>query len=171
MPKKVSFFFLALFLFSLCFATCLCAQQTLGGSTGTVLDDSGSNVPAAAVMIVRDQTRLTRSQDTNENEKYDFVNLPIGSYSITVSHSRFRSLHIPTIQVQANRTATVNVTLNIDDVRQTRTVEETPLVNAVDTTNSYVLEKQQLHSIPLPTGSFTDLTTLMSCTTFSRSRR
>ena len=39
-------------------------------------------------------------------------------------------------------------------------MEETPLVNAVDTTNGYVLEKQQLDAIPLPTGSFTGVAIL-----------
>ena len=39
-------------------------------------------------------------------------------------------------------------------------MEETPLVNAVDTTNGYVLDKAQLEAIPLPTGSFTGLAIL-----------
>ena len=62
--------------------------------------------------------------------------------------------------VQANRTATVNASLKVGQVGQTVTVEETPLMNAVDTTNGYVLEKQQIESIPLPTGSFTGLAIL-----------
>src|SRR5271165_7074921 len=62
--------------------------------------------------------------------------------------------------VQANRTATVNVTLRIGEVGQTVTVEESPLLNAVDTTNGYILEKEQIDSIPLPTGSFTGLAIL-----------
>ena len=35
------------------------------------------------------------------------------------------------------------------------TVDASPLMNAVDTTNGYVLEKAQIEAIPLPTGSFT----------------
>src|SRR6202142_4223783 len=34
------------------------------------------------------------------------------------------------------------------------------MVNAVDTTNGYVLDKVQLESVPLPTGSFTGLAIL-----------
>ena len=136
------------------------AQQTLGGITGTVTDDSGAVVPATIVTIVGDQTKLTRMLDTSETGAYDFVNLPIGSYTITVTHTGFQTLNIPSIQVQANRTATVNATLKVGEVGQTITVEETPLVNAVDTTNGYVLEKQQLDAIPLPTGSFTGVAIL-----------
>ena len=105
MPKKLRFFRLAVLLFSLWMVPRLGAQQTLGGITGTVLDDSGAAIPAATVTIVGNETKLTRSQDTNEAGNYDFVNLPIGSYSISVSHSGFQALQIPAIQVQANRTA------------------------------------------------------------------
>ena len=41
---------------------------------------------------------------------------------------------------------------------QTITVEETPLINAVDTTNGYVMDKAEIDDVPLPTGSFTGLT-------------
>jgi hypothetical protein len=63
--------------------------------------------------------------------------------------------------VQANRTATVNASLKVGQVSTTVTVEDkAPLMNAVDTTNGYVLEKSQIDSIPLPTGSFTGLAIL-----------
>ncbi len=55
------------------------AQQTLGGITGTVTDSSGAVVPAATVTIVGDQTKLTRTQQTTDASRYDFVNLPIGN--------------------------------------------------------------------------------------------
>ena len=103
------------------------AQQTLGGITGTVTDASGAVVPAATVTIVGDQTKLTRTLQTNDTGRYDFVNLPIGSYTITVTRTGFQSLNIPSIQVQANRTATVDATLKVGQVGETITVEETPL--------------------------------------------
>ena len=62
------------------------AQQTLGGITGTVVDKSGSVLPDTTVTIVGDQTQLTRTQKTNGSGAYDFVNLPIGTYTVTVNH-------------------------------------------------------------------------------------
>ncbi len=161
MPKRSAFLCLVTFLWIfLALAPHARAQQTLGGITGTVTDDSGAVVPAATVTIVGDQTKLTRSVDTSDTGAYAFVNLPIGNYTVTVTHAGFQTLSIPSIQVTANRTATVNGTLKIGEVGQTVTVEETPLVNAVDVTNGYVLEKQQLDAIPLPTGSFTGVAIL-----------
>jgi len=53
-----------------------------------------------------------------------------------------------------------NVTLKVGQVGTTVTVEANPLLNAVDTTNGYILEKDQIQSVPLPTGSFTGLAIL-----------
>jgi hypothetical protein len=141
-------------------AVCALGQQTLGGITGTVSDKSGSVLPDTAVTIVGDQTKLTRTQKTNGNGAYDFVNLPIGTYTVTVAHEGFQTEKLPSILVQADRTATLNVSLKVGQVGTTVEVEAAPAMNAVDTTNGYVLEAQQIQEVPLPTGSFTGLAIL-----------
>ena len=87
------------------------AQQTLGGITGSVADKTGSVLPETAVTVVGDQTKLTRTQKTNANGIYDFVNLPIGAYTLTFTHEGFQTQKIPAVTVQADRTATINVVL------------------------------------------------------------
>src|SRR5689334_4775290 len=138
-------------------ASNLSAQQTLGGVSGTVTDSSGAIVADATVTLVGDQTKLTRSQNTNPNGGYLFVNLPIGSYTLTFTHAGFQSQTIPSILVQANRTVSLNAELKVGNVSESITVEETPLLNVVDTTNGYVMDKLEIDSVPLPTGSFTGL--------------
>ena len=163
LKSRFSVFFFASFLCS-CILFVLVsptlAQQTLGGITGTVTDASGGILPNTTVSIVSDQTKLSRTQTTNAGGIYDFVNLPIGSYTLTFSHDGFESQKIPSIVVQADRTATVNATLKVGQVGTTVTVEASPLMNAVDTTNGYILEKDQIESVPLPTGSFTGIAIL-----------
>ncbi len=88
------------------------------------------------------------------------MNLPIGTYNITFTHDGFQTQTVPSILVQANRTTTVNPTLDVGKVTSTITVNESPLLNATDTTNGYALDKLQIESIPLPTGSFTGLAVL-----------
>ena len=136
------------------------AQQTLGGITGTVTDTSGAVVVNATVTLVGDQTKLSRTQNTNASGIYLFVNLPIGPYTLTFTQAGFETQNIPSILVQANRTLTVNAELKVGNVTEAITVEETPLINAVDTTNGYVMDKLEIDSIPLPTGSFTSLAIL-----------
>jgi hypothetical protein len=162
MTKRIGFSFLlvASLLCLLTFANSTRAQQTLGGITGAVTDASGAALPDTTVTLVGDQTTLTRTQKTDATGVYTFVNLPIGSYTLTFTHASFETQKIPSITVQANRTLTVNAALSVGAVSTTVTVEETPLINAVDTTNGYVLDKVQMESVPLPTGSFTGLAIL-----------
>src|SRR6202049_4478704 len=98
MAKKMR---LGIFLLAVLFqlSVCVLAQQTLGGITGTVTDPSGSVLPDTTATIVGDQTKLTRAQKTNGNGAYDFVNLPIGTFTVTVSHDGFQNEQLPTILV------------------------------------------------------------------------
>ena len=100
-------------------------QQTLGGITGTVTDSSGGVLADALVTVVADATQLTRTQKTTSVGSYDFVTLPIGSYTLTFSHDGFESQRIPSIVVQADRTATLNTSLKVGAVGSTVTVEPT----------------------------------------------
>ena len=126
------------------------SQTTLGGITGTVTDSSGAVISGATVTLVGDETKLNRTQTTSSTGSYSFVNLPIGTYTLSFTQQGFESQNIPSIAVQANRTATVNAELKIGNVSESITVEETPLINMVDTTNGYVMDKLEIEAVPLP---------------------
>ena len=136
------------------------AQQTLGGITGEVTDASGGVIPNVTVTVTDEQTSLTRTTKTNGAGSYTFVNLPIGVYTLTFSAHGYEAQKTPHITVQADRTATVNAALKVGQATTTVEVEAAPLMNAVDTTNGYVMETQQIDAVPLPTGSFTGLAIL-----------
>jgi len=133
------------------------AQQTLGGITGEITDSSGSVIPNVDVTIVGEQTGLTRTAKSNGAGEYLFVNLPIGTYTLTYTAEGFEVQSTPHITVQADRTATINAQLKAGSKAQTIEVDASPLMNATDTTNGYVLDSGQIESAPLPTGSFTGL--------------
>src|SRR5580658_4420057 len=160
MFKRLGVFAIAFSLIALSFTTCSWAQQTLGGITGEVSDTSGGLLADAEVTAVSDQTGLTRIAKTNASGGYLFANLPIGVYTLTFVHDGYDTQKVPSIAVQADRTATVNAELKVGQVSTSVTVEESPLMNAVDTTNGYVLDKAQIDAVPLPTGSFTGVAIL-----------
>jgi hypothetical protein len=81
-------------------SSALLAQQTLGGITGDVTDPSGSVIPNATVTLVDEQTALTRATTTNGAGTYSFVNLPIGSYTVTYGATGFDTQKTPHITVQ-----------------------------------------------------------------------
>jgi Carboxypeptidase regulatory-like domain/TonB dependent receptor len=135
-------------------------QQTLGGLTGVVTDNQGGILSGTVVTAVGDQTGLQRTQTSGSNGFYDFANLPIGTYTLTFSKEGFQTQKMQSIPVQSDRTGTVNAQLSVGAVNTVVSVEAVPLMNAVDTTNGYVLDKTQIDSIPQATGSFTGLAIL-----------
>ena len=152
----LSRFFLLAAIAALCSLTGF-AQQTLGGITGEVSDASGGVIPNATVTVVEELTSLTRTASTNGAGVYLFVNLPIGSYTLTYKADGYDVQRTQHITVQADRTATINASLKVGQTSTTVEVQATPLMNAVDTTNGYVMETAQISETPLPTGSFTGL--------------
>jgi Carboxypeptidase regulatory-like domain/TonB dependent receptor len=136
----------------LCMTISAVAQQTLGGVTGTVVDASGGAIPGVEVKATSDDTKLVRTAKTNATGTYALVDLPIGTYTLTFALDGFSTERIPGIAVQADRTITLHAKLTVG-TSQSVTVEATPLLNATDTTNGYVLDKTQIQEIPLPTGS------------------
>lgn len=111
-------------------------------------------------MLTGDTTGLTLKAARKKDGSYAFINIPIGSYTLTFSHDGFEISKVPSIPVQENRTGTINIVLKVGSINTTVEVVEQPLLNTVDTTNGYVLDSQQIQETPLPTGSFTRLAVL-----------
>jgi hypothetical protein len=140
--------------------TSLHAQQTLGGLVGIVSDPTGAAVPGTQVALTGDTTGLSLKATTKGDGSYTFINIPIGTYTLTFSRDGFETEKVPGIPVQENRTGTINATLKIGSTSTVIEVHEQPLLNAVDATNGYVLDSKQIQETPLPTGSFTRLAVL-----------
>ncbi len=136
------------------------AQQTLGALNGTITDISGAAVPDTLVSITADATGLTRSAKTQKNGYFEILNLPVGNYTITITHDGFQTTRLPAIAVQEARATTINTALKPGQVSESVTVSANPLLNATDTTNGYTLDSQQIALTPLATGSFTQLAVL-----------
>ena len=136
------------------------AQQTLGSINGTITDTSGAAVSGAVVTVTGDATGLTRTAKTQKTGYFEILNLPIGLYTVTVTHEGFDTTRLPAIAVQEARAATINPTLKVGQVSESVTVNSNPMLNATDTTNGYTLDSQQIAITPLATGSFTQLAVL-----------
>jgi hypothetical protein len=136
------------------------AQQTLGSINGTVTDSSGGVVQNAEVKVHNLGTGLEQTAKTKADGSFAIVDLPIGTYTVTFSSGGFKTEVHSQILVQANRTTTVNGSLQAGEVSAQVTVTATPLLNQTDTTNGYTLGAELVESAPLGTGSFTQLAIL-----------
>ncbi len=146
-------------------AIVLCAlpaitQQTLGSINGTVVDPAGASIPGASVTIANDATGFTRSTTSQKNGFFQIFNLPIGTYTVTVTQQGFEKSQVAGIAVSESHATTVNVSLKVGETTVSVEVTANPMLNATDTTNGYTLDKDQIAETPLATGSFTQLAIL-----------
>ena len=74
---------------------CFCATvgnafgQAAGRIGGTVVDSTGAVVPGASVECANNQTGLTRTVQTNQVAVFEFPDLPIGQYVLSVTKQGF----------------------------------------------------------------------------------
>src|ERR1700720_321677 len=67
------------------------AQQSLGAINGTVTDASGGVVEGAKVTGRNKGTNLEVTRITKSNGSFEFVDLPLGTYSVTISRDGFKT--------------------------------------------------------------------------------
>src|SRR5215469_14230288 len=136
------------------------AQQLLGSITGTVTDTSGAVLPKVQVSIQNLDTALQQKTLTQTDGNYSFINLPIGTYTVTFTRDGFRTTQFTQEFVEAGRTTTVSVKLNVGAANESVTVSESNQLNQVDTTNGDAAHTEIIENTPLGTGSFTQLAIL-----------
>ena len=147
-------------IFLLAFSQAAFAQGLLGTILGSVTDASGAAVSDAEVTATSVATNLQVAVKAQSNGIYQIPNLPIGIYSVTIQKTGFTKEVHPQIQVQAERSTTLNVALQVGTVTTSVEVSGSPLLNETDPTNGYVLDERAIRDMPLGTGSFTQLALL-----------
>src|SRR2546428_11782132 len=70
------------------------AQVPTGTILGTVKDASGAIVPGASVRITNELTNQTRELLTDDNGNYSAPYLPIGTYTVTIELTGFKSYRV-----------------------------------------------------------------------------
>jgi len=136
------------------------AQQTLGSIDGTVTDSSGAVVQKASVSIRNVGTNLMVMAETKDDGSFSVIDLPIGTYEVTFTKMGFEKVVYPLILVKGSATTSVKATLQPGEISTSITVNATPLLNETDTSNGYTMGSDVIQSVPLGTGSFTQLAIL-----------
>jgi hypothetical protein len=160
MASSFSCRLLVVFLLAVFLSGSLPAQQNTGSINGTVTDSTGAAVPQAKVEARNVGTNLVQTATTRNDGSYSIADLPIGTYAVTVTKDKFKAEKFTEILVRGGLTTTVNSQLDPGHVFETVTVTSTPLLNQTDTTIGYTLGSELIQSVPLGTGSFTQLAIL-----------
>ena len=124
--------------------------QGLASLQGTVTDPSGSVVPNAKVTLTQVATGLARNASTDTQGAYLFAALPPADYSLSIVAQGFHEVIRKGVTLQADQSATVNVTMEIGQATQAVTVEAAAaLVDTVTGTQKQVINQTQMVELPL----------------------
>ena len=138
------------------------AQTTsMGTITGLVTDQSNAVVPDATVTVKDTATSAVRTSNTNTAGRYVFVNVPPGTYDITVIKAGFQKVVIPNDIIAVGEVSTNNVTLKIGAASQTIEVQssgvELQTLNATVGNQVSGLALESLPTIARDTSTFLTL--------------
>ena len=115
----------------------VCSAQTTGGTLrGTVTDTQGGAVAGAKVTITNTATNVATPLETNSAGIYNYPDLIVGSYSVTVETQGFQKYVRGGIQIFANQVTEVNVELQVGAM--TTTVEVTSTAPVIETGTSQI---------------------------------
>src|SRR5215471_9697624 len=118
----------------LLFAALLPAQTFRGNITGIVTDASGAAIPEASVKLESPSTGLTRTAATNAQGEYSFPDLPVGFYTISVSHPGFETKRFENVEVAVSKTTNLNIQLGV--AQQQQVIEVSATAVTIDTTST-----------------------------------
>ncbi|MFZ0737378.1 MAG: TonB-dependent receptor [Candidatus Acidiferrales bacterium] len=134
------------------------AQLFPGRITGTVMDSQGAAVPGATVKLTNPSTGLERVITTDENGAFNFPQLAVGTFQLSVSKSGFRTTVITDIATSDSQVNTVAPVLAIGAVSsQVEVTAAPPLIQTETDSSGGQLSEQQVEALPIGNSDYTRL--------------
>jgi hypothetical protein len=132
---------------------------TSGAVVGVVTDPTGAVAPKAEVKLVNLETNATSTQTTNNAGEYVFPSVTPGSYKITVTLAGFRTVTVPDLAVQVNKSVNQPIQLEIGGGTQVVEVSATAAaeLQTTDAQIGNVITHDALMRLPTFSRSVTEL--------------
>jgi hypothetical protein len=149
MNKNLSFTFVVGVLVMIFTASAL-AQVTGGRVTGSVTDATGAVVPGSTITLRSKATGQVLTTQTTDAGSYEFPNVPVGEYTITIEKSGFASV-TQDLKVALNQQTGVNATLQAGAVtgEVTVTAASEALVQTESSQLGKSYEEQLVKNLPI----------------------
>src|SRR6266704_3389206 len=138
-------------LFVLLVAASLPAQTFRGTILGTVTDPQGAVVAGAKVTVHNVDTGLERTTQTSADGSYSLPELPIGTYTVTVTQSGFQTAVTSNVAVDVAAEKRVDVVFRTGQVSEKVEVsgETLPIVETTSDTLGGTLTSQAVENLPV----------------------
>jgi hypothetical protein len=126
------------------------AQVTNATITGVVSDPGGAAIAGAHVRIQNLSTNTSQSVQTSDSGIYTVGQLLPGTYSVATDKEGFRKSVETGIILTVGQTATLNISLQVGDVKETVTVSgSAELINTTTAEISQVVNQHAIKELPL----------------------
>jgi len=134
------------------------AQETTGAISGTVTDSSGAVLSGANVVVLNDDTGVSRTSVTDSAGHYSALSLSLGNYRVTATQSGFQTQVRTGIQLTVGRESVVDLTMAVGTVTQTAVVTgEAPLVETTSASLGSLVDDRAIRDLPLNGRSYDQL--------------
>jgi hypothetical protein len=125
------------------------AQETTGGLQGTVKDPSGAVVAGAHVEVTSPTLVGNKALNTDSSGSYHFANLPVGSYTLSVSAKNFKTVKREGLAIDVGRLPTVDIVLEVGTSGEVVEVSgQAPVIDVTTNTNQTNLTSETLMDTP-----------------------
>jgi hypothetical protein len=128
---------------------------------GTVHDPNGAIVSGATVTLKNLDTGIETKATTNESGAYDFLEVKVGRYSVTILMNGFETFTASDVLVDVSARQRVDATLKLGATTQTIEVKGAAAVLDTDTSDhEQVIHTEQVTELPLNGRNYADLALL-----------
>jgi len=128
---------------------------------GTVTDSSGGAIPGVSVQIKNLETGAGRLLTTDDSGRFSAAALPVGQYEVRAEKSGFCGAVKTNAPLVVGQRLSVDLVLQLGDVRQVVEVPSAPTLVAVTTDDSSgLVGERQVKELPLNGRSYDQLITL-----------
>jgi hypothetical protein len=136
-------------------------QISSGSIQGTVVDEKGGAVVDASVDARNLDTNLLKNVMTDSDGRFEFLSLPPGRYTITISKTGFATISQTGATLTVGQVLSLPVTMKVSATQEKIEVSATPeAVDTVSTSSSSTLDELAVSETPILGRKFEDLLTL-----------
>src|SRR5580658_2493605 len=140
----------------------LLSQFETASVLGYVHDPSGAALSDATVSLVNTGTSTTVTVKTDAQGAYEFPDVKVGAYQVTVQANGFETTTTQIFQVQVNAKQRVDVSLKVGSTNESVTVTGAAALLETDSSErGQVIGTREVENLPLNGRAYADLAALV----------
>jgi hypothetical protein len=138
------------------------AQQITATLSGIVTDPSGGVIPAAHIIATNTGTNASFTVDSSASGEYRINLLPVGTYTLKVTASGFKTFQQTGVVLDLGQSATANVALSIGGTDEIIDVTTgVPLINTTTSEVGATVQNTEIENLPIVNRNVYDLLSLV----------